>query len=88
MSFIPLDEAKEFLQVNYAGQDITIQTLIDGVEEFVEEFCGIKLISGVRCDTVDGGGISLWPRSRPIKSPITKLTQINDATDEEETSRK
>ncbi len=82
MSFLTLPETKEFLEIDYSTQDLTIQTLIDGIEEWIEEYCALFLTNASRTDDVDGGGRSLWPKNRPVTS-ITSVTIIVDGEDEE-----
>lgn len=79
MSFLGLAETKEFLQVGYSEQDTFIQTAIDAAEEYVEEYCGLKLSQASRVDLVDGGGRSLWPPGRPVAS-VSLVEIVKDAS--------
>ncbi len=83
-TLLPLATAKEYIQINHTGQDLVINAMIDGIEEWVEGFCGIKLASVVgRIDFVDGGGFSLWPFSRPVTA-VSRLDIVRDDSDPDE----
>lgn len=80
MSEILLATAKEYVQIGHTDQDTVLQAMIDGIEEWVEQFCGIKLASAARIDRVDGGGFSLWPLSRPVGT-VTEVAFVQDESD-------
>jgi len=82
MSVLVLATAKQLIRLGSSSVDAAIQILIDGVEEWVEEFCSLKFVEATRVDLVDGGDISLFVESNPIVS-ITKIERIDSSTDEE-----
>jgi len=82
MSILDSAIAKQLIGLGSASVDAMIQILIDGVEEWVEEFCSLKFDKTTRVDLVDGGDISLFVESNPIAS-ITKIERIDSSTDEE-----
>ena len=76
MSTILLAEAKLYLEVAHTAQDARIQNIIDGAEQDVEDFCGIKITSARYTEYVDGGGFGLWPTNRPVTA-VTSVTDIH-----------
>jgi len=82
MSILVLATAKQLIGLGSASVDAAIQILIDGVEEWVEEFASLKFVKTTYVDLIDGGDISLFVESNPIVS-ITKIERIDSSTDEE-----
>jgi len=82
MSVLSLVTAKQLIGLGSSSVDAMIQILIDGVEEWVEDFCSLKFTKTTYVDLLDGGDISLFVESNPIVS-ITKIERIDSATDEE-----
>jgi len=80
MSLVTLADAKEFLQITVTDtvQDTFIQVLIDGVEDQVERWCGVKLQAGACVDVLPGGGYSLVPARLPIVSVSEVYDVVND----------
>ena len=78
MSLITLTNAKEFLQISHDKEDIILQIVLDGMEEWVQKFCAIKFYSGNSLpdieENVDGGNRNL----RPLWHPILDVTEILD----------
>jgi len=81
MSLVTVTEVKAIGRIDYDTADTELQMLIDGAESFVEEHCCIKLsTTSVVDERVDGGNRQLWPR----KLPITAVTEVKDAWNEDE----
>jgi len=70
-----LATAKEGLHVDHTAQDIWLQAQLDGVEEWVEDFCGVALSRAAATEDVDGGGYALRPTRRPVAS-VTSVTDL------------
>jgi len=60
--------------------DTALQVMLDGAEEFVERFCGLRFnaaaANAVVSEALDGGMLNLWPKYHPINS-ITSITNID-----------
>lgn len=76
MSIIALDVAKSFLRVGFAVDDVLIQLLVDGVEEWVERRCAVSLVAVTPTDYLSGGGYALRPAVHPVNS-ITRITDVD-----------
>ncbi len=74
MSEVTLAEAKSYLGITHTTDDTQIQSIIDGAEQDVEDFCSIKLASEVRTESLDGGGFGLNPTERPV----TAVASVTD----------
>jgi len=82
-SYLALAESKRYLRVGHASDDVLIQSLIDGLEQWVTSKFSIGFSSVAQTDTLDGGGTNL----RPYRQPVTSITSITDlVTDEAESS--
>jgi len=79
MSATSLELAKQFLRVGGCSMDALIQAELDGVEEWVQQYCGISLGEGIFTDALDGGTRALWPRNRPLRGFLTIINR--DAPD-------
>jgi len=82
MSIVSLALAKEFLKISHDKEDNVIQILIDGAEEWVGDFCGVKLEDGALptiTENISGGLHNLRPNWHPI---VTVASVTNrDLTD-------
>lgn len=76
MAVLTIGEVKEFLEIGHAVQDTTVQSLIDGIEDFTERQCGIKLVSASRTEDHAGGSLALRPDVAPVTS-VTKLERLS-----------
>lgn len=81
MSLITLTEAQQMLEIGHGKQDDIIQIIIDGVEQWVEDWAGLSLTKVTEVDElVDGGGFALWPKKRPILTIASVVDRIGDIT--------
>ncbi len=79
MALITREEAKEFLEVAHAAQDLRIDLMIAGAQNYVEKYCGVAFSEETKVETLDGGGFALWPTRRPVLS-VSKVEFIEDLT--------
>jgi len=72
MSLIPLNTAKQWLQISHSAEDTALQIVLDGLEEEVASLCaisfGVKSVSD-RCSA----GKYLWLSFNPVLS-IEKIS--------------
>jgi hypothetical protein len=82
MSTITLAQAKEVIGIGHSARDTVLQIELDGLDDWIERECGIKLssTSGLSHDC-DGGGVLLIPPHRPI----TAVADVQDLLDTTET---
>lgn len=71
MSLIVLATAKEFLQISHTKEDTALQIMLDAVEEWVAEYCGLRFNATAAAASIEeeycnGGGLNLWPKYHPI----------------------
>lgn len=80
---VTVAEAKTFLQEAGNDNDTLIGGLIDSLQDWIEEHCGISLSSQSFTEYLSGGGCSLWLR----KGPVTAVVSVTDLeTSSEESS--
>ena len=72
MSFLAIADVKLFLEIGHSVMDVTIQDIIDGVEEFSERKTGTKLTDGEIIEDHEGNSRGLRPKIAPLNS-ITKI---------------
>lgn len=72
MSFLAIAEVKEFLEIGFEIQDTVVQVIIDGVEDFAERECGVKLTASEITEDHKGGSKAL----RPFIAPLNSITSI------------
>jgi len=80
MSLVTVADVKALGRIDYDTHDLQIQLLIDGVEAFVENYCGLKLTSATRVELLDGGGRDLFVNY----GPITAVAKVEDREDDDE----
>ncbi|MFW5871247.1 MAG: hypothetical protein ACOCVH_02045 [Verrucomicrobiota bacterium] len=81
MSLLDLTEVRGFLGISSAAGDlVALATLVDGAEDWVERFCGIKLASTELVHHASGGLCTL---SLPY-GPLLGVTEIVDVFDDDE----
>lgn len=74
MSAVDLTTAKQYLQISHTAQDVVVQALIDGAEDYVERYCGVKLVEDDFEENLDGGERELLP----TYLPLTAITEVSD----------
>jgi len=78
MSIITLAQAKSHLRVASSSEDTYIQLLLDSVEDWVSEYCGVGLSESTHTERVDGGGTLL----RLLHLPVISVTSVTDKDDD------
>lgn len=83
MALVPIATVKQALQISHSQTDDYLNLLIEGVQEFVAEHCGVSLWENAgedaRIDYLDGKNSRwLWPASLPIISVTSILDTEND----------
>jgi len=83
MSLITVVEAKEILQIGHDETDALVQTLIDGAENFVENWLGILLVKATLTEylAAKGNRFNLWPKCGPILS-VSEILDTEDSDTE------
>ncbi len=79
MSLITLATAKEFLQITHTQEDVTLQILVDAIEDWVQKFCSLRFnvndaAASISEEPVTGGELNL----RPLFHPMLTVTKILD----------
>lgn len=85
MSETSLALAKQMLVVDYDTQDLLIQQLLNGAEEYVARVTGTQLATAAQIDYHNGGTLALWLNVRPVIS-ITEVYDTEAAAIEPATS--
>jgi len=78
MSALTLTQAKSYLRVGHSNDDVLIQLIVDGVEEWTERTFGLGLSETTQTDYLDGGMRALWPQ----RYPVISITSVYDAVTE------
>jgi hypothetical protein len=73
VSVMSLALARQACGVDYTVQDVFLQILLDGAENFVEKETGTYLSAAAVTEDVNGGGFALWPSRMPVNS-VTSVT--------------
>ena len=71
MSLLALATAKEFLQISHTKEDTALQLMLDGIEDWIAEYCGLRFNANAAAAAIteeycNGGGLNLWPKYHPI----------------------
>jgi len=79
MSLITLATGKEFLQITHSQEDITLQILLDAVEDWIQKFCALRFnvndaAASISEEPVSGGNRNL----RPLFHPMLTVAEILD----------
>ena len=82
MAIVTIDDVKAVGQIDYDDHDTQLQSLLEGAQDFVEQYCCIRLSSEEHVDErMDGGHRQLWPENLPV----TAVSSVKDSwTDDEE----
>jgi hypothetical protein len=79
MSLVSLATVKEILQISHTKEDTWLQIQLDGVENFLSQFLGVRFnaTAGAAAVTedVDGGGEYLFPSEHPVLT-VTSVTDL------------
>jgi hypothetical protein len=78
MSVTTLAVAKEYLQISHNAQNVVIQLLIDGAEQFISGHLGIELATDDFEEDLPGGEQYLWPTKRPVTEVESVVDRWND----------
>lgn len=73
-----LAELKALGRIDYSTQDTILQTLLDAVEDFVEEYLGVRFTKTTVTERLDGGGGALFPTRLPIKTLVSVKDKWED----------
>lgn len=74
MATISLSLAKEWLEISHSSQDNALAIVLDMLDEWIEEYCGIKLAAASRQEDLDGSDYEL----RPTMLPLNSVTSVSD----------
>ncbi len=85
MSLITLSEVKEASSISHTAQDVFLQDLIDGVEDWAQRYLGQTFSSALHVEHMDGGGFALRPEHRPVTS-VTEVYDTEASSVEDETA--
>ncbi len=80
MASISLAEAKQACGISHTARDDFLQSIVDGVEDWTEQYLGRIFNVAERVDDLTGGGHALRPYTRPILSVTTVYDQDGDVT--------
>lgn len=82
MAIVTLAEAKSHLRIgSTTALDAYIQKLIDSCEAWISDYCGVAFAEvTVTDELVDGGELLL----RPVVLPVSAVTSIKDAEEDDE----
>ena len=80
MSFLAIADVKLFLEIGHSVMDVTVQDIIDGVEDFSERKTGTKLTAADLTEDHRGGSAALRPDVAPLNSITTIERVASDGT--------
>jgi len=82
--------AKSHLQISHSAQDDVIGLLLDSIEDWVAQECGVRLVetdAGLEVsENLDGGTELLYPKAKPILDVLSIHDRHSDEDFDEEFS--